>query len=82
MFSMLVSIRFTFSTRLLAQDMLLGIEESFRGVLFYLVALYFLKRTFKLLPNRKRWSKIMNYLMVGVIVLFTMAAIYSLVTAS
>ena len=54
------------------------LEVGMRGMIYYLVALFFLKRSAKLLRNKKRWSSIMNKLLVGILIIYFATAVYCL----
>jgi len=57
---------------------LLLLEMGIRGILYYLVALFFLKRSSKLLANKRRWANLMNKLLIVVFGVYIVTACYCL----
>lgn len=47
-----------------------------RGVLFYLIALFYLRQTYKILKNKNRWTSIMNKLLVLMLLVFVVTGGY------
>ncbi len=54
------------------------LEMGVRGFIYYLVALFFLKRKAKLLKNKKRWASLMNKLLIVVLMIYIATACFSL----
>ena len=53
-------------TRVLMQTF----EEGIRGVVLFLVAMFFLKKSSKILLNKQRWSKITNIFVLVILLIF------------
>lgn len=75
-FKILMFINFAFvkassSTRVLLQTF----EDFIRGVIFFLVAMYFLKRSSRILNDKKKWTKLTNWFILIVLVLFVVIEI-------
>lgn len=71
LFQLLMLINFAFidasnPTRVLIQT----IEEGTRGVILFLVAMYFLKKSSKILLHRHRWTYITNVFLLIVLIIF------------
>ena len=54
------------------------LEMGVRGLIYYLVALFFLKRSSKLLQNKQRWANVMNKLLIVVLLVYLITACYCL----
>jgi len=52
-------------------------EEFVRIAIFFQVAFYFLKKASKLLNNKARWAKILNWMIALVLFLYIATEIYS-----
>lgn len=55
-------------------------EEATRGVIFFLVAMYFLKRSSRILLNKQRWTTATNYMLIVVLLIFVVVEIICGVT--
>ncbi len=56
------------------------IEVATRGVVFFLVAMYFLKRSSRILLNKQRWTTATNWMLIVVILIFVIIEIVCGVT--
>lgn len=71
LFEVLMLINFAFAkTSHSFRVMLQTVEEGTRGVIFFLVAMYFLKKSSKILKNKQRWAKATNWFLLVVLCIF------------
>jgi len=76
-FQVLLFVHYALATEEIRIVVLL-LEVGIRGMIYYLVALFFLKRSAKLLRNKKTWANIMNKLLIGILIIYFATAIFCL----
>ena len=82
-FQILMWINFAFAKQFYTFRVVLQtFEQGMRGICFFLVAMYFFKKSSKILNNKHRWIKITNVMILCVLIIFVTEAICGLTLGS